>query len=111
MISKELVSEVLGVKILDVEIHNNSLITMLTEDDSSFINLYEFIHKNCKEWAYKKGFSIQSRFYTDVCFGCELFDVVWSPSKDRMPCTGSNNSEIDCIIKACEWIKEQKDKK
>ena len=101
MISKELLSEVLGedratpCNKLEMEIGNNFLIV----DDWIKINIYELAHK-CKEWALSKKYVISSHSkYKLDGYNCILY---------------CNNGEIDedftsdtepvAIFKACQWI-------
>ena len=110
-ISKELLSEVLEVEIIDFEIIWNILNYIIpnyeTEEDgdliyielSQNINIYEFAFK-CKEWALSKGYFIYSTNELSFIktFSLETIET-FSNGKD---------TEIECILKACEWILENK---
>lgn len=74
MISKELLSEVLGKDILSARIEGKSAIYTVdyeTEEDGEltwiiaefFINIYELANK-CKEWALSKKFQLHSGIHT-----------------------------------------------
>ena len=82
---------------------NHYVVEMNRYDD---INLHELAHK-CKEWAYKKGFSVDSRYWNDVLSSVELFDVLWSPPKGSMYICDAD-TEVEAIFKACQWIMEQR---
>lgn len=109
-ISKELVSEVLGINYDSIDIRNNVLyitynVKKYFDGNIKEINLYEFIHKNCKEWALREEYwltsGVQNRNeianYDGLClikdFDHELEDFM-----------KTGNSECEAIIKACEWI-------
>lgn len=59
------------------------------------INIYEFAFK-CKEWALTKGYFIYSTNELSFIktFSLETIET-FSNGKD---------TEIECILKACEWI-------
>lgn len=68
MISEELLSEVLNLKICIDDTHPYIQSNMLVYDvlnnyeiNTNNINMYELAHK-CKEWAYKEGFIIEYWF-------------------------------------------------
>lgn len=105
IISKELVKEVMNVEsVEEVEVQNGIIDYEYTLKDSDFlqyddINLYEFIHKNCKEWALSKGYEIHSglkKTFVNL-FRKSDFDYVIN-----------DLSENESVLKACEWIMEQK---
>ena len=99
MISKELLSEVLGedratsCNKLEMEIGNNFLIV----DDWIKINIYELAHK-CKEWAYSTyGIMIQSYPYcgkgrADAIKGLKVDEVF------------KEKTEPEAIFKAAQWV-------
>ena len=64
------------------------------------INIYEFAFK-CKEWALTKGYFIYSTNELSFIktFSLETIET-FSNGKD---------TEIECILKACEWILEYKE--
>lgn len=102
MISKELLSEVLNLNITYIEHCNNSIIYKISVyDREEEVNIYELAHK-CKEWAYSTyGIMIQSYPYcgksrADALKGLEVDEVF------------KENTEVEAIIQACEWILEYK---
>lgn len=66
------------------------------------VNIYEFAFK-CKEWALKKDFIISSysRHRLDG-YDCCIYDDNGDIDEDFI-----SNTEIEAIIKACNWILEQ----
>ncbi len=58
-ISKELLSEVMGVQIFKCFV-NNGICSYHDEYFYKDINIYEFVHLNLKQWAMNKGFQIIS---------------------------------------------------
>lgn len=109
-ISKELLSEVLKLEVVKHSLFNKSNssfnITYMQSDDSLKsswmpINIYKFAFK-CKEWAYSTyGIMIQSYPYcgkgrADALKGLEVDEVF------------KENTEVEAIIQACEWILEYK---
>ena len=110
-ISKELLSEVLKLEVVKHSLFNKSNnsfnITYMQSEDSLKsswmpINIYEFAFK-CKEWALTKGYFIYSTNELSFIktFSLETIET-FSNGKD---------TEIECILKACEWILENKDNK
>ena len=122
MISKELLSEVLNIEIIDYSIDTSQVrINQLWHEDTPLnrelelfntiygcmhsINIYELAHK-CKEWAYSKhGYLLNSRRtfktkyllgYCEVVKDCEFYYSEYS------------NTEVEAIFKACQWILENK---
>jgi hypothetical protein len=108
MISKELLSEVLNLNITYIERCNNSIIYKISVyDREEEVNIYELAHK-CKEWAKTKKMyinSIYNEFYWDRIEKEYFADI---PNKNK---SFYENTEVEAIFKACEWIlKEIKDK-
>lgn len=78
------------------------------EDDE--INIYEFAHKHCIDWAFNKGYDIcpkevDGKYYLltdEKILGNKIGNhfVV----SDSFP---SFDNRIEAIFKACEWIMEQ----
>lgn len=60
------------------------------------VNIYEFAFK-CKEWLLKNNITFTLNYYKDslVQFYCEKYHLDIESS-----------SEIEALIKACEWIQE-----
>ena len=63
----------------------------------NWINIYEFAFK-CKEWLLKNNIAFTLNYYKDnsVQFYCEKYHLDIESS-----------SEIETIIKACNWILEE----
>ena len=110
-ISKKLLSEVLKLEVVKHSLFNKSNksfnITYMPSEDSIKsswmpINIYEFVFK-CKEWALTKGYFIYSTNELSFIksFSLETIET-FSNGKD---------TEIECILKACEWLLENKDNK
>ncbi len=99
-ISKELIIKVMDIKypFSDVQLNNN-ILSWWREDvyfeETVKINIYEFAYK-CKEWALSKGYFIYSTNELSFIKSLSLETIeTFSNGKD---------TEIDCIIKACELI-------
>jgi hypothetical protein len=107
MISKELLSEVLGSATKGLKSFGLSecgiYLIFQYEDFDDSISVYELAHK-CKEWAYNLKQEIIIKSYTVFnAGGCELID--------KMGCSVyicDAKTEPEAIFKACEWIMEQK---
>ncbi|MGJ0302490.1 hypothetical protein NG774_04085 [Aliarcobacter cryaerophilus] len=71
------------------------------------INIYEFAFKG-KEWLIKNNFSY-TVYYDDYFknFRCTILSIIGYEKRE----TFTANTEIEAIIKACEWILENKDNK
>ena len=108
MISKELLSEVLGIQVLNIDINESVvLIKHYVEiHQLSKWNIYELVHK-CKEWAINQGYQfeiyIQCNTLCDIRLGkCGYgWDII----------TMLNMPEKEAIFKVCQWILDNKDKK
>ena len=92
MISKELLSEVLGVQIFKCFV-NNGICSYHDEYFYKDINIYELAHR-CKEWAYKKGFEIIVLAYA-ISIYKNSYEVYH---------TNTTLFDLDMFFKACEWI-------
>lgn len=114
MISKELLSIILDEYIETVLINkkdntdnNIYYCDFETTDyiDCFAINIYELAHK-CKEWADKQNFAIKSYiwFGKGKSIFTDLEDKVYSTMFDA-------ETEPEAIIKACEWILQNKENK
>ena len=100
MISKELLSEILGYEVSHLHTVGTKLCFSCHIKGGSNINIYELAHK-CKEWAKNKGYVV----------GTDLDKVnVWSIKE----CIIVNHFEVyfedylEFEIKACQWILENK---
>ena len=123
IISKELLSEVLGYKILSVKdlkdgrnnisfdherINNMGLIS-----DYNFINIHELAHK-CKEWALRNNFCIISTTFTAEEDDIEEnwkkgINYAWAElhNNDKL---FRANTEPEAIFKSCQWILDKESK-
>lgn len=105
-ISKELLSEVLSKKVDEISVHTG-FVWFKHSKFSSNINTYELAFK-CKEWAKTKKMyinSIYNEFYWDRIEKEYFADI---PNKNK---SFYADTEVEAIVKACEWIlKEIKDK-
>lgn len=110
MISKELLSEVLGVKVKEIRWFKpeKSELQFDVEEDNDYttINIHELAHK-CKEWVTNKGYGIDSgygstakktRTYSSCCL---YLDTTGCASEYFKSAT-----EPEAVFKACEWIME-----
>jgi hypothetical protein len=113
IISKELLSEVLGIEITRIKVKGNILeynhdFTGYCEDD---INIHELAHK-CKEWAW--GFRNEFRFNLNPAISGEENSKVYivqlfSSKHTRKLIHGVQaDTEPEAIFKACQWILENK---
>ena len=101
-ISKELFNEVTNSKCHEVFIKNEFVIAHLNLG-MKMVNVYEFVFIKCKEWALKQGYFIYSTNELSFIktFSLETIETF----------SNGKNTEIECILKACEWILENKDNK
>jgi hypothetical protein len=110
MISKELLSEVLGKEVTNVEITMYGHFDIsLKNDYGTEINKYELSHK-CKEWALTKGiYSIASGLNFERK---QLNDIsYWASIQTKQGCLCDyhySNTEPEAIFKVCQWILENK---
>ena len=108
-ISRELLSEVLKLEAVKHSLYNKRNITfnityMQSEDSLKAnwmpVNVYEFVFK-CKDWALSKGYFIYSTHELSFIKALSL-EVIETFANGK-------DTEIECILKACEWIiKERK---
>lgn len=114
-ISKELLSEVLGHNdMCNERIVENKLLYMCKNDGTMDYeyeyNIYEFAF-DCKEWALSKGYILSSNSYSNGgC--CQVIQVDGEECPECGECTTleyiHSFTEIEAIIKACEWILNEK---
>ena len=114
-ISKELIIKVMDIKYPFSDIQLNSNILSWWREDVFFeetmkINIYEFAFK-CKEWALNKGYTIESHTNRSCLSGnnYEYFSIakIFKGTSSMRINTIEENTEVEAIIKACEWILEQ----
>ena len=74
------------------------------------VNIYEFAYK-CKEWALSKGYTIESHTNRSFIskYNREYFSVakIFKETDSMRINTINESTEIETIIKACNWILEQ----
>lgn len=114
-ISKELASSVLGLNVAYTESceHRDNIIGIWADMNTKpikEINTYEFAFK-CKEWALNKGYTIESHTNRSCLSGnnYEYFSIakIFKGTSSMRINTIEENTEIEAIIEACEWILEQ----
>ena len=106
MISKELLSEVIGYKVDYIASSGNTYIGFHTEMGGKNINIYELAHK-CKEWALSKGYYISLIIDEDDKTKCRyVLNLSWNDGYevDFIIASEPYSTETEAIIKACEWI-------
>ena len=103
-ISKELLSEVLGINIdeNDIYITNNYIYYAYCRSDNEWINpsltIYELVHK-CKEWLLGRGYDNWSGYHENEYF-CFII------TKGAFIST----SEQQAVFDACQWVLDNKEK-
>lgn len=130
MISKELLSAVFNIDVVRIVEDKHRRTICVYERDSKYpcsynasayieINIHELAHK-CKEWAFKKGYFVQSDFLEVNIYPIEYdgFKMKLVQCFDIVPidCDSYTEEEIDsfphneteAIFKACEWILKEK---
>ena len=108
IISKELLSEVLGIQILEVVPTKGNVIWYVFKDcyeGKDFINVYELAHK-CKEWAKNQGYYLLSALVKSS--GICMFDLSHKKIDNYRNVT-KRNTEPEAIFAACQWILDNKD--
>ena len=111
-ISKELIKNVLieETKNLSDDFTFNikdSYILFADEGECLFeVNIYEFAFK-CKEWAFKNKYKIQSQINASN----ESHSHITKKNDDYWAKGFFENTEIEAIIKACEFILTKKESK
>lgn len=108
MISKELLTEILGIEILSSKpVNQTSTMTYkfyeFGELRESSINIYELAYL-CKKWAYTKDYLIDSCFYLHLPEG--QIHVFWQ-SRSNWRIEFGGNTEPEAVFDACQWIFEQ----
>lgn len=113
MISKELLSEVLGfhIEYVPVQSYNHGEVIFNKHVDfmkRETINMHELAHK-CKEWARDNDHHITSGNRTD---GTTRYDVMCAHKDCDIEeldyfFSGIFDTEPEAIFKACEWILNQ----
>ena len=127
MISKELLSEVLEIKVFaeireDDDVRNNILVYWEFDgyrNECRNINIYELAFK-CKKWAISNGFDVLSGGLEQGKYSCyldselELTHNEYKIDKYNISCETLSfyeDTEIKAIFKACQWILKNKEQK
>ena len=105
MISKELLSAVLGLTVVKVLELDGAILWykgIVNIKGSPYakelnINIYELAHK-CKEWALNLGYILYSTIHGYECY-IDSRNFI-----DNTPVRFLAESEPEAIFKACEWI-------
>jgi hypothetical protein len=113
VLNEEIISKVLNihVELFEIEDENTLLYTSHHCPNPLYdktINIYEFTHKNLKEWAYQNGFIIGGLFREDYERNLNLpgkkaavsIDYLGSDSREWFYATTEN----EAIFKAAQWI-------
>ena len=115
IISKELMSEVLNYEVdTFLGINKNEIDYTCCRDENEgyidlSINLYEFAFK-CKEWAENKGYIIFSKNKECLIYSIdEVYDVI--ECLNQYEDYFESDTEVEAIIKACEFILIKKESK
>lgn len=112
MISKELLSEILGYGVTTVRITSGEIIvydgTILCDGQewNEVLNIYELVQK-CKLWIIQNGYGLSVNYVIDILtkefthFECLLYrSNVYTTDYFDM----DSEDEIQAILKACEWV-------
>jgi len=114
MISKELLSEALGLNIESIKgiQKNKNSITIWKGKQNTYpyalhsgsdINIHELAHK-CKEWALTEDYVVVSRSrYKLEGYDCDIYT-----KDDHCIDDFESDTEPEAIFKACQWILENK---
>ena len=108
-ISTELASAVLGFSVVYIESCENrdNIIGIWTDINTKpieEINIYKFAFK-CKKWAENKGYIIFSKNKECLIYSIdEVYDVI--ECLNQYEDYFEADSEVQSIIKACNWILE-----
>lgn len=115
MISKELLSEVLGRYVVEfkneswLKSNNTIVYTLKDEESEDFINIYELANK-CKEWALSKDYYLRAEqginYYDNLQWTCFL-NINMDDGAEYIDYW--NSTEPEAIFKACQWILDNKE--
>lgn len=121
MISKELLSEISGLIIVDRQYgavyfdKTDSMIHAYYEKEeygqvrwfNYCVSIYELQHK-CKEWLNKKEYDVMTCQMSNNKAWCQLVEMKTDVFKGISPYF-HDESEIKVILKACQWILNNRD--
>ena len=113
MISKELLSEVLGIEVWNIKdastgalyVPDNAIGFEYKDCMAGAANIYELAHK-CKEWIISKRHDVLSGGIEDGKYSCYLDS---QSTENEVLNAHYANTENEAIFLACEWIMEQKE--
>lgn len=101
MISKTLLTVVLGKTIIKLKLKNNKIVYVGGNTQKrKKINIYELAHK-CKEWAFKNN----RELYSSSRGHCYISNLNRNNPSNIIDHYAE--TEIEAIIKACEYILQQ----
>ena len=103
-ISKELFKEDFNSKCHEVFIKDEFVIAH-SNLGMKMVNVCEFVFIKCKEWALTKGYKIQSQINYENKGHSHISKI----SENEWAKGFFKDTEIECILKACEWILEYKE--
>jgi hypothetical protein len=103
MISKELLSEILGRDVKEVGRNQNN-IWYKFHPGGNEMNIYEVVHK-CKEWAFNKGYIIDSAFVPKGNF-TSSYAIIRDRTQamDTYKHRVNADTEAEAVVQDCEWI-------
>ena len=105
LISSVLVKETRHLTYDTIYVEDNFIIFSYEGEYQFEVNIYEFAFK-CKEWAENKGYIIFSKNKECLIYSIdEVYDVIECLNQYEDYFEG--NTEIETIIKSCNWILEQ----
>jgi len=111
VISKELLSEVLGFSVDNIitidSVNINQL--LIIGDKCIEINIYELAHKNLKQWAYNFGYILQSSYIAPGGNVKSVCNVIHTSRYEEVDTTSYAETEQAAIFKACEYILSNKE--
>jgi len=114
MISKELLSEVLGYKINNIDVQNNYiiidyLVIKWNDNRPNEINIYELAHK-CKEWAFSLGLTVETCKKIKIDIPITFIRVYCNKRKKYLKEYELSKTELyEADIRACQWVLDNKD--
>jgi len=103
-ISKELIEEVMKDK-GTFETIKNEFIIAHSNLGMKMVNIYEFVFIKCKEWALNKNYTLLSSIEID-CAYCDISFIINNKAKHKLI---TDDSEVEAILKACQWILNNKE--
>lgn len=105
MISKELLSVVLKVDLLEhLKLYGKTDITFTNGNSMVSINIHELAHK-CKEWAFNLGCTLESAHVTKGSCTSSYCKIIIPLSKNDRNIY-HEDTEAEAIFKACQYILE-----